>query len=494
MTKLWFPQAGPQLAALECDWCEELFFGGERGGGKSDFQLGYQQDGAMRYRSNWHGIMFRKTYPEMEELQGRAMQIFGDSGAMFKSQQSAGFPFSNCWYWPNGASVKMRYIENEKDYGRYHGHQYTGISFDEVTEYPTPTGLLKMLSTLRSAAGVPCSVRLTGNPGGVGHIWVKSRYIDVTAPLTPYTDPETGFTRMFIPSRLQDNAILLRNDPNYRNRILAATGGNEALRKAWLDGDWNIVAGAFFDCWSARMVIRPCELPADWIRFRSGDWGSARPYSFGWWCVVQDEFTHPDGWIIPRGAIVRYREIYGAADRINQPNVGTKETAETIGARISALERNEKISYGVLDPAAFASDGGPSIAERIYTGSRKKVLFRKADNARVASRGALGGWDQMRSRMIGEGDKPMIYCFNTCVDSVRTIPLLQHDSARLEDVDTDMEDHAGDDWRYACMSRPYRRAIEEVPTPKFFHEVQANEIFWKDGEVGKAATSATRRI
>lgn len=473
----WFPQHGPQLAALEADWASELFYGGERGGGKSDFQLGYQEDGALRYGDGWRGIMFRKTYPELEELQSRAMEIFPNTGAIFKTQQSVDYPFSNCWYWPSGASVKMRYIENEKDYGRYHGHQYTGISFDEVTEYATPSGLLRMLSTLRSASGVPCTVRLTGNPGGVGHSWVKSRYIDVAPPRTPYNDPETGFTRMFIPSKLQDNAILLKHDPEYRTRIMAATYGNEALRKAWLEGDWNIVAGAFFNCWSQSMVLRPVKLPDWWTRFMSGDWGSARPYSFGWWAIAGDDFMSPEDdstLLIPKGAIVRYRELYGCSDPVKYPNIGTKEPAEEVASKILHLEQGETISYRVLDPAAFSSDGGPSIAERMYTATSNRLAFRRADNARVATKGAIGGWDQMRSRMLGENGRPMIYAFSTCRDSTRTIPMLQHDENRIEDVNSDMEDHAGDDWRYGCMSRPYVRPKPVGSTdPQFFQMGQA---------------------
>jgi hypothetical protein len=473
----WWPQHGPQLAAIEADWCDEIFYGGERGGGKSDFQLGYQEDGALRHGANWRGIMFRKTYPELEELQSRAMEIFPGSGAVFKSQMSADYPFSNCWYWPSGASVKMRYIEREQDYGRYHGHQYTGISFDEVTEYATPAGLLRMLSTLRSAAGVPCTVRLTGNPGGVGHSWVKSRYIDVGPSRTPYLDPETGFTRMFIPSKLSDNTKLLQNDPGYRNRILAATYGNEALRKAWTEGNWNIVAGAFFNCWSNKMILRPVEMPDWWTRFRSGDWGSARPFSFGWWAIAGDEWKHPDGQIIPKGSLIRYREYYGCADPIKNPNTGLKMPAEEVAQHILHLERGEKVSYGVFDPAAFSSDGGPSIAERMYSGSGNKLIFRRADNARVASKGAMGGWDQMRARMLGEDGRPLIYCFSNCTDSIRTIPMLQHDETRIEDVNSDMEDHAADEWRYACMSRPYVRPQPKQPAPpKFLHEISFDEL------------------
>lgn len=460
----WHPQPGPQASALTADWCDELFYGGERGGGKSDFQLGFQEDGALRYGSGWRGIMFRKTYAELEELQARAIQVFTASGAVYKTQASADFPFSNCWYWPSGATVKMRYIENERDYGRYHGHQYTGISFDEVTEYATPNGLLKMLSTLRSAHGVPCSVRLTGNPGGVGHIWVKARYIDVAPPMTPYTDPDTGFTRMFVPSRMTDNKALLANDPNYRNRILAATGGNEALRKAWLEGDWDIVAGAFFSGWDRqKLVLKPFAIPADWTRFRSFDWGSARPFSVGWWAIVPEPYRIASGATLPRGALVRYREWYGASE----PNVGLKMTAEAVATGIVERTGNEKIEYSVADPSCWKVDGGPSIAERMHFA---KATFRRADNSRIT------GWDQMRARIEGEDGRPMIYVFDTCVDSLRTIPLLQHDDHKIEDINTDMEDHAADEWRYACMSRPYVRAVEKVQPPRFAVQATFNEM------------------
>lgn len=478
----WEPQPGPQSSALLADWCSELFYGGERGGGKSDFQLGYQEDGAIRYKDRWRGIMFRKTYAELEELQGRACEVFPGTGAQYKAQTSAGYPFSNCWYWPSGATVKMRYIEHERDYGRYHGHQYTGISFDEVTEYATPSGMLKMLSTLRSPYGVPCTMRATGNPGGIGHGWVKDRYITGKTPMVPYKDPDTGFERMFIPSRTQDNQILLQADPDYRSRIKAATGGNEALRKAWLTGDWNIVAGAFFDCWSTdKHVVRPFEIPKHWMRFRSGDWGSARPFSFGWWAVVSDDHKLDCGLTLPRGCLVRYREWYGVKrDEFGQKlyNIGLKMTAEAVGAEIARQERNDgKIEYGVLDPAAFAHDGGPSIEERMRKGSGSSLLWRRADNTRVPQRGSMGGWDHLRNRFEGESeDRPMVVCFSTCDDSIRTIPVLQHDPDRLEDIDTDGEDHAGDEWRYACASRPWVRTNEESKLIRFPIHRSINEI------------------
>lgn len=451
---VWEPQAGPQTSALLADWCDEIFYGGERGGGKSDFQLGYQEDGALLYGKHSRGIMFRKTYPELEELQARAAEIVPQSGAVYKTQPSPAYPYSNCWYWPSGATVKMRFIENEKDYGRYHGHSYTRISFDEVTEYPTPTGLLKMLSTLRSPHGIPCTVRMTGNPGGVGHGWVKARYISPSPPMTPYTDPETGFERMFIPSKMDDNQILLKSDPNYRNRIKAATSGNKVLEKAWLDGDWDIIAGAFFDTWDKnKHVVKPFRLPSQWAVFMSGDWGSAKPFSFGWWAVVTDEYQTSEGVVLPRGCLVRFKEYYGCKE--GQHNVGLKLPAKTVGKNIADMNGGKR-STGVMDPAAFTADGGPSITEMISKGSKQKVFFRRADNKRVAKKGAVGGWDQLRDRLEGEGPKrPMIVFFSTCVDAIRTLPIMQHDKLNPEDVDTNLEDHAPDEIRYACMSRPW---------------------------------------
>ena len=218
--------------------------------------------------------------------------------------------------------------------------------------------------------------------------------------------------------------------------------------------------GAFFDCWDTkRHVIEPFEVPKDWMRFRSMDWGSASPFSVGWWALVQDDFA-VHGRVLPRGCMVRYREWYGM--RRGEPNVGLKLHAEEVGKGILEREQGETISYGVLDPSAFKEDGGPSIAERIARGSGGKVWFRHADNTRIPARGAMGGWDQVRSRLVGDGDgRPMIVTFSSCIDSIRTIPFLQHDPDRPEDMMTDSEDHACDE----CMSRPWV-PVREAPKPK----------------------------
>jgi hypothetical protein len=193
------------------------------------------------------------------------------------------------------------------------------------------------------------------------------------------------------------------------------------------------------------------------------DWGSASPFSVGWWVIVQDDYRCDSG-VLPRGCMVRYREWYGM--RPGEPNVGLKLHAEEVGKGIAEREQGESIAYGVLDPSAFKEDGGPSIAERIARGSGGKVWFRHADNTRVPARGAMGGWDQMRARLVGDAEgRPMMVFFSTCIDSIRTIPFLQHDPDRHEDLWTDSEDHAADCARYACMSRPWV-PMKEAPKPE----------------------------
>ena len=196
-----------------------------------------------------------------------------------------------------------------------------------------------------------------------------------------------------IPSRITDNKVLLASDPGYVGRLHLV--GSDALVKAWLNGDWSAVEGAFFTEWSeAEHVIAPFALPDYWHRFRSGDWGSARPFSIGWWAVVSDDYRIDSGKVLPRGAIIRYREWYGASARTSVSNCRPKPSRRGSRPGKCATPRECRAS----GPRRVLRGGGPSIAERMAT---EGVHFTRADNARVARNGAQGGWDQVRSRLIG---------------------------------------------------------------------------------------------
>lgn len=434
---IWRPQPGPQQALVKCP-IFEVFYGGARGGGKTDSMIGGDWPAhAQRYGKHAKGIFFRRELPQLEAAIERSKELYIPLGASWHEQKKT-------WTFPNGAKLKFRPLERDSDAEKYQGHDYTRVYFEELTNYPDAKPVMKIKATLRSGAGVPVGFRATGNPGGPGHNWVKERYIDPAPNGFNVIKDDRGLKRVYIPAKVTDNKILTTNDPHYIDRLHQS--GSEQLVKAWIDGDWNIVDGAFFDCWAQTNIIEPFKIPDDWLRFRSFDWGSAKPFSVGWWAVVSD---HP---IYPRGALIRYREWYGK----KSANVGLKMTAEEVAEGIKEREKGDKIGYGVADPAIFAEDGGPSIKERH---AKCAVYWKAADNKRVAGRGRIGGWDQMRDRLKGEEGKPMLYTFKTCYDSIRTIPSLQHDPNKPEDLDTNAEDHAADEWRYACMSRPWIRAI-----------------------------------
>ena len=375
-------------------------------------------------------------------------------------------------FW-NGSKIYLCHCKDEKDIYKYQGAEIHVLLIDELTHFTESMyrflrNRVRMvgLSVPEQYAGMFPRILCGANPGNIGHLWVKTTFVVASVPMTITQMPpaEGAMRRQYIPARLEDNPSMTVDDPGYEGRLEGL--GSETLVRAMRWGDWDVIEGAFFDCWDPkRHVIRPFEVPQDWTRLRSADWGSAKPFSIGWWAVVGDSYK-AGSVLLPRGALVRYREWYGCLP--GKPNTGLKMHAEQVGLGIYEREKGDpNIADGVLDPAAFAKDGGPSIHDRIVIGSGNKVYFRHADNKRVPGRGAMGGWDQMRARMIGDEDgNPMIACFSTCLDSIRTIPALQHDQTKPEDLDTDAEDHAADEWRYACMSRPWAGTAKAADKPK----------------------------
>jgi hypothetical protein len=408
-------------------------------------------------------------------------------------------------FW-NGSVIYLCHCKAEQDRFKYQGAEIHVLLIDELTHFTEV--IYRFLRSRVRLVGIKLPKEYEGmfprilcaaNPGNIGHLFVKNTFISGCRPMDirQMGEAEGGMLRQYIPARLEDNPSMAKDDPNYEARLAGL--GSKTLVAAMRKGDWDVVEGAFFSEWSNEQhVLPPFALPYHWLRFRSGDWGSASPFSIGWWAVVSDDFSLPFAGqpaaaalpqgsharmdtgkrVLPRGAIIRYREDYGASG----PNKGLKLTAEAVGQRICKAEAQDpKLAFGVLDPSAFKEDGGPSIGERINAKliEKKLISFHEADNARVSTQdgpdrgGAMGGWDQMRGRLIGTAQKlkdgsvdwsagrPMIYCFETCLDSIRTIPVLQHDPHRAEDLDTHAEDHAADDWRYACMSRPWIKALPQ---------------------------------
>jgi hypothetical protein len=443
---LWSPQEGPQTALIQCP-VFEVFYGGARGGGKTEGSIGDWLQHSSQYGEAAIGIFVRRKFKQLAEVIARTKQIFPKLGAKYNEQKAE-------WRMGNGARLKFVYLERDSDAEQYQGHNYTRVYIEEVTNFASPSPINRLRATLRSATGVPVGMRLTGNPGGPGHNWVKARYIDPEPKGYKIIAEEceveidgvvqtVRLERVFIPSKLGDNMLLLRNDPTYVLRLRQS--GSEALVKAWLEGNWDIVDGAYFQI-DEEKHVKPRDYirfapPTD-VRFRSFDWGSARPFSVGWWVICSGKWPEEDPF--PFGSLFRYREWYGASG----PNVGLHMTADKVADEILKQETNERVRYAVADPAIFIRNGGPSIAE-----SMARCRWRRADNKR------LPGWEQVRQRLEGDNGKPMMYFGDNCEDTLRTLPTLQHDEKDQEDLDTDGEDHAADEIRYACMSRPWKPKI-----------------------------------
>jgi hypothetical protein len=364
-------------------------------------------------------------------------------------------------------------LERDSDADQFQGWSLTRLYVEEVGTFPSEKPILKLMATLRSGHGVPVKFIATGNPGGVGQNWVKARWITPCEQghkimkrefINPFTNEKVSWDWVFIPSKVTDNAYL---GADYVAQLQQV--GSAELVRAWLEGDWDAVEGAFFDEWCESRHVVPAGLvdlaELDGLFFRAIDLGFASPFSVGWWCHLRDNYalgSEPrriDGdngrgyrGVLPGGALLRIGEWYGA----RSANVGLRLPAQTLARGI--LNRDplpfEKWSYTVIDPSAFKEEGGPSPAERM---GQAGLICRPADNKRIGELGHFGGWDVMRQRLRGDVQgRPMIACLDSCHDSLRTIPTLQHDPDHAEDLETRQEDHAADEWRYACMSRPWR--------------------------------------
>lgn len=466
---LWSPQQGPQTALVQCP-IFEVFFGGARGGGKTEGSIGDWLQHASEWGPDANGVFFRREQRQLDEVIARTQALFTPLGAKYNTQKST-------WTMPGGGRLKFRYLDRDSDAESYQGHSYTRVYIEEATNFPSFSPIKKLFGTLRSAKGVPCGLRLTGNPGGPGHTWVRDRYIK-PAPegyrILEETIEVEGFApmtkqRVFIPSKLADNRLLMTNNPEYIANL--ATSGSAALVRAWLLGDWDSPVGAYFTQFSPGRHVLPARfeslIPPSALRFGSFDWGYAKPFSFGLWCVS-------DGtWGLPRGALLRYREWYGSN---GTPNEGLRLDAADVARGIKRVIGRDKLAYISADPSTFKKDGGPSIMEAFAV---QGVLLRRADNARLA------GWDKVRQHLNGwigpEHTRPpgalppLMYLLDNCEAAINALQSVPADPDNLDDVDTESEDHCADDIRYGVMSRPW--IIDNLPPQSAPRRPTLNELF-----------------
>jgi len=432
---------GPQtqfLAASE----REVFYGGARGGGKSYAML----VDPLRYchKQKHRALLIRRTMPELRDLINHSQQLYSKAypGAKWREQEKE-------WKFPSGARIEFGYAENLTDALRYQGQSYTWIGIDELPQYPTEDIYNFLRSSLRSVdPDIPVYMRATGNPGNVGSMWVKNMFVDPAVPNTKFDiDIKTPngvkqISRRFIPAKLEDNPYLMQTDDYYA--MLASLP--EVQRKQFLEGNWETFEDSSFPEFNKDVhVIKPFDIPRNWMRFRACDWGYSSPACCLWIAVDFDN------------NLFVYRELYTQ-----------KVTADLFARKVLEAEQGEYIRYGVLDSSTWARRGdiGPSIAETmILEGCRWRPSDR-SPRSRVAGKLEL----HKRFRPDEETGYPSLFILDNCVNLIRTLPMLPVDKNNPEDVNTHAEDHAYDALRYGCMSRPIHPIkqdfIDKVNEPK----------------------------
>lgn len=320
----WEPQIGSQVDALETRlWLRELFLGGSRGGGKTDLLLADYASDVKQWGSAWKGIIFRKTYSQFEEIIDRSKEMFHE---MLGADPAKCYNATKMlWRFPNGAKLQFFHMKDDSDADKHLGLQYTWIGWDELPHWESDVPYKKLMACLRSAKkGIPLRVRATGNPGGPGLGWIKKRFKipnDVRERTGPYIEEvmeikgkKITMNRMFIRSTTDENKIMLEAQPDYYGTLHTATEGNEQLKKAWVDGDFNVFFGKFFTMWDESIhvvnmgdVLPSGKVPKNWKLYGCLDYGDVSPTAFYLFTVdpsgrvyVLDEFyqggLYPDAY------------------------------------------------------------------------------------------------------------------------------------------------------------------------------------------------------
>lgn len=439
---LWTPQRRQAdfLARFE----DEALYGGAAGGGKSEALVAeaLRQAHIPHYRA----LILRKTYPELSELIDKSQRYY--RGAFPSAQWSEA---RHMWRFPSGAKIYFGAMQHTNDRFKYQGRAYDYIAFDELTHFTQDEYLYLLSRNRASGPGTRVYLRASANPGGIGHGWVKARFLTPAPPMqtiwedvqvrTPDGAVHTARrSRIFVPSTVFDNQILLQNDPAYAARLAALP---DADRRALLYGDWDAFAGQVFSEWRAdpahyadrryTHVVDPFPIPRGWRVVRGFDFGYSRPFSVGWWAISPD------------GALCRIRELYGCT---GTPNEGVRWEPARIAREIKKIEQDDpnirgRTVRGVADPSIFDESRGESVAQMM---EREGIFFDRGDNSRIA------GKMQVHHRLaFDQNGAPGLTVFSTCRHFIRTVPALVYDPVNVEDVNTAMEDHIYDEMRYVVM-------------------------------------------
>ena len=383
----------------------EVLFGGAAGGGKSYGQMVDALLFALRYPRS-RQLILRRTFAELEKsLIRTSLALFPRDIYSFNSSCHTG-------KFKNGSCIDFGYCAVEHDVYQYQSAEYDCVRFDELTHF-TEAQYVYLISRVRGANRYPKQIKSSTNPGGIGHSWVKARFVDAALPNTTFVGND-GMKRIFIPSLLDDNTFLTRSDPDYKKRLLALP---EREKKALLYGDWNIFEGQYFSEFSKEEhVVAPFEIPRGWRKYRTIDYGLDRLACL--WIAVA-----------PNGVSYVYREFC-------ESGLTVSEAAREI------LERTPK------DEDIYATLAPPDMWSRSQeTGKTKAVLFsERGVNFTKTSNNREAGWLSLKELLAVRDGSAGLKIFSSCTEIIKCLPALSIDKIRPTDCATEPHEitHAPD--------------------------------------------------
>ncbi|MDQ2696443.1 MAG: phage terminase large subunit [Pseudomonadota bacterium] len=417
---------------------------GGRGGGKSYAMAILALRHAELYRSATRILFVRQTYRGLGDFEQITRDIFTQAYGVAARFNAA----EHTWKLPGGAYFELGQLEGVADYPKYQGRSFNMLLIDEAGQYPTPDLLDRLRSNLRGPQGIPVRCILAGNPGDAGHGWLSGRFAFKAAPWMPFFEPKSGREWVFCPSTYRDNDQIDRD--TYRAQLEASCPNDRELLKAWTEGDWSIVRGAYFATVldEARNAIDPWPTSGwrerrEWRFFLAHDFGVSAP-SVTYVVGISPGAQGADGRWYPRDSVVLLDEL--ATCEPDSLTRGLGWTIPRLAEEICALAKRWKMpASGVADDACFAKGGhaAGSIAEEFRA---HKVYWRAA---RKASRQT--GWEKMRRLLAdaGKPDVPGLFVSRNCTYWWASVPYLGRDPKRADDVDSRQADHAADATRYA---------------------------------------------
>jgi hypothetical protein len=488
-----------QEFALSTD-AQHILYHGTRGPGKTDCQLArFAGNVGVGYGSYWRGVIFDRKYKNLDDLIIKSKRIFRKIfGSRAKFLESKG---DYKWVWDTGEELMFRQFLKADDYWNYHGQEFPFIGWNELCKYPTSVPYDTMMSCNRSSWTyekdcpkdndgnykytpeelplIPLEVFSTTNPYGPGHNWVKSKFIDPV----PTGETLTTVIRVFNPRTKQDIDVTRRQvaifgsykenpylDPLYIAELDSITDPNK--RAAWLEGDWDIVAGgAIDDVWRKHIHILPrFPIPSSWRVDRALDWGSSHPCSMGWFAEANGEeavIEYDDGRVLsfcpPPGTLIQIGEVY-RTEKIGS-NVGLRESAPRVAQH--AIDYEVKLmAEGWIETQPWPGPADNQIRdvreEDVDTIEKKfadnGIRWERSDKSPGSRKNGLQLIrDRLEAAMLRK-EEPQLYFMENCRASIATLPTLPRDEDEPDDVDTEAEDHPYDMVRYRVLKGANRLA------------------------------------